>query len=227
MRKKLLLISSILALGCAQAQAAVTAYSSQADFLNDLKRPGVTVDFESFSQGDVIPSGSSHMGASITYDLGGANLMVDDFYDTTSPFNYLGTDDIDRDFGLYGGDSFTLDFGQAMHAFGLYIISADDIFDGDFTITTNNGQEAFSLSIVDMPLLDGEAYYLGLIESDDAMGFTSVTFSSVADDYIFNIDDITVSPVPEPSTWLLFGIGLAGVTAMSRRRNRKAQSIHA
>lgn len=218
------LLLSALLLGSTTAHAAVTTYSSQDDFLSDLTKPSVTLDFESFSSGDLIPSGSSSNGVTITYDFGGANLMVDDFYDTTSPFNYLGTDDDYTDYALYGGDSITVTFDKAMYAFGLYLISADEIYDDDFTITTNRGQIASNLSVVDMALADGEAYYLGLIESDLGQGFTSVTFSSFEDEYLFNIDDITVSAVPEPSTWLLFSLGLLGVVGLSRRRHLQPQN---
>ena len=220
MQKNSLAILSILVLGTSSAYAATTTYTSQADFLNDLTQPAITVDFESFSSGDIIPNGASAGGATVTYDLGGAQLMVDDFYDTTSPNNYLGTDDPFSDYSLYGGDSVTVTFDSAMYAFGLYVISGDTIYDDDFTITTNSGQSASSSSVFDVALLDGEAYYLGLIEDDYTQGFTSVTFSSYPEDYVFNIDDITVSAVPEPSTYLLFSLGLLGVVGMSRRRLR-------
>ncbi len=48
---------------------------------------------------------------------------------------------------------------------------------------------------------------------------TSVVFSTTDDS---GIDNINVTPVPEPATMLLFGAGLAGV-AMKVRKRRKAQ----
>jgi len=32
------------------------------------------------------------------------------------------------------------------------------------------------------------------------------------------IDTLAVTPVPEPSTWAMFGMGLVGLAAYSRRR---------
>jgi len=212
----------LLILGLSNAQAAVTTYTSQTDFLNNLSSSNVTTyNFDNLPSGSIIPSGTTVDGATFTYDIfPGVSIMVDDWFDTTSPNNYLGTDD--GTFAFLGGDSFTISFDQSIRAIGMYVISSDLIFDNDFTIATNMGQSVSSLSLVDVSLADGKAYYLGLIEDDFNHAFTSITLSSFSDYYLFNVDDITVSAVPEPSTLLLFSIGLIGVLSLSRRKAQQS-----
>ena len=218
---------SFLLLSLSTVNAATTSYSSQADFLNDLGSANLTTYyFDNLNSGDLISSGSTINGATFTYNIPGYSIIVDDSFQTTSASNYLGTDD--GSVAFYGGDSFTVAFDQTIHAAGMYLISADTISDGDFTITTNTGQSVSNLSLADLNLLDGNAYYLGLIEDDFNLGFTSITLSSFQDNYLFNVDDITVSAVPEPSTLWLLSIGLLGVIGMSRRKTRQsynAQSV--
>ena len=192
------------------AQAATVTYTSQTSFLNNLTGTSQTIDFDSQSSGTVISSGSSVDGATFSYAItGGASIMIDDAFGTTSPNNYLGLDDETGAF--VGGDSFTISFAEAQTAVGLYVISADLIFPSDFTLTTDTGLSVSNGDISDMFVGDGDAYFLGLIESDLGLAFNSITLSSFAEDFSFNVDDITVSAVPLPGAFWLFGFGLLGL----------------
>ena len=53
------------------------------------------VDFDTSPTG-IVASGSSVGGITFTYDFGGVSLKISDVYDTTSPDNFLGTDDSDN-----------------------------------------------------------------------------------------------------------------------------------
>jgi hypothetical protein len=216
------LTASLLALGVSSAHATATSYSSRADFLSVLgPAPVITQDFEGLAPGNIIADGAVIDGATFSYTLsGGAMILVDDLFSTTSRYNYLGTDDGSGAF--YGGDSFTIHFSQPMYAIGLYAISADTILDGDFTITTSRGQTASNVALADLSLPDGEAYFIGLIEDDAGLGFDSITLSSSAENYLFNIDDISVAAVPLPAAAWLFVGGLLGLTGMSHRTRHNA-----
>lgn len=213
----------LLFIGFTSAQAVTTPYHSEASFLSALGGTGITQNFDSSTAGTIIASGDTLNGATFSYTLSGnpnPSILIDNFFDTTSPDNYLGTDDGSGAF--VGGDAFTITFDQTMHAIGLYVISADLIFDNDFTITTNTGQSVSNIGISDVTLADGEAYYIGLIEDDFNLGFNSITLSSFTAGYLFNVDDITVTPVPLPAAVWLFGSGLLCLTGFGRRRLRKS-----
>jgi len=206
------------------ANAAFTTYSSQASFLSALgAAPTITHDYDSQVAGSLIGDGDTLNGATYSYTLsraGNPSIQIDNFFDTTSASNYLGTNDGSGAF--VGGDAFTITFDQAMHAIGLYVISADFILANDFTITTSSGQTANNIATSDVMLSDGDAYFIGLTEDDFSLGFNSIMLSSFEAEYLFNVDDITVAPVPLPAAVWLFGSGLLGLVGISRRSVRKA-----
>ena len=132
---------------------------------------------------------------------------------------------------ILAGDSFTMAF-TASHALGLYVIAANVIQAGDFTLAVSGGSQS-TLGVADSAfpfgLTDGgKVFFLGLV--DPINTFTTATFSSIGlpADFVFNIDDITgqigavpdptIAPVPEPATLALVASGLA--MALRRRRSR-------
>ena len=216
--------------GCALAcvisstNAAIIFYDSQANYLSALGGAAITTyDFDALTAGTLIASGDALNGATFSYSLSGPgnpSILVDDVFGTTSPNNYLGTDDGSGAF--VSGDGFTITFDQTMRSVGLYVISADLIFADDFTITTNSGQSVGNTATSDVTLTDGDAFFIGLIEDDFSLGFDSITLSSQDFGFLFNVDDITVSQVPLPAAVWLFGSGLLCLAGISRRTIRKA-----
>jgi len=219
--------SLFLLFSMSQAHAAFTTYHSQADYFSALGGADMsTYDFDALAVGTIIASGDTLNGATFSYTLLPAlpgdpdpSIMVDTGFGTTSPNNYLGTDDGSGAF--VGGDEFTITFDQTIHAVGLYVISADLIFANDFTITTSSGQNVSNTVGFDVVLADGNAFYLGLIEDDFSQGFDSITLSSADFGFLFNVDDITVSPVPLPAAMWLMGSGLLCLFGVSRRKINK------
>ena len=217
-----------LLFGITSAQAATTLYYSEADYLSALGGADITTyDFDAVAAGTIIADGDTLNGATFSYTLLPAlpsdpnpSIIVDTGFGTTSMNNYLGTDDGSDAF--VGGDEFTITFDQTMHAVGLYVISADLIFADDFTITTSSGQSVNNIAMSDVTLSDGEAYYIGLIEDDFNLGFDSITLSSADFNFLFNVDDITVSPVPLPAAVWLMGSGLLFLVGIGRRTIRKS-----
>jgi len=208
------------------ASAALMSFTSQAAFnaaiaaLSDVQ----TVDFDSVAAGTTFPSGTGTGGLTFTYAIAGpSTLQVSDTFGTTSDSYYLGLDNPDTAFFL--GDSFTINFGRTVYAVGLYLIAGNDAQAGDLQLSVSGGA-VLNSGIADTLVSDGQAFFLGLLETSAALGFTSATVSGIVTPnafLAFTADDITSATiggtsVPEPSSGTLLLIGLAALSAWARRR---------
>jgi hypothetical protein len=189
-----------------------------------------TLDFDSLPVGD-LGSSPTVQGVTFGFNTDGFNpKVVGALLQTTSGPTSLGTM---GDNTFVAGDSFTMSFAPTQ-AVGLYIIAADLISAGDFTLSTAGGSvsnaagfdSAFPLQLSD----GGKVFFVGLVDSDP---FTTATLSSAGlpADFVFNVDDITgqfdpstpptTNAVPEPATLALVASGLAAAWR-SRRKDSSA-----
>ena len=229
MRSRLIgaICASVFVLGIApSASAALVAYDSRTSFEAAIAAfTSTTVDFDSASVGDAIPSGSAFGGITFNYsltDLGGdpLTMVVDGYFDTTSSPNYLGLQTLGGDFvNFITGDTFTMDFAQPINAIGLNIIANDVLLSGDvFSLTVGGLTGMISAPLAPAATLSdgGQVYFLG-VTSD--LAFSSAVFSSTGSELEFTHDDITYAsavPLP-PAGWLMVsGLGFLGV--MARRK---------
>lgn len=153
---------------------------------------------------------------------------------SSSP-NSLGTDDIDN-FNLFtAGTRFSLGLNLKVSAFGLSIITPDQMFDDDIRLLA--GGDITSLSVADRSNLgnfggvDYFAYFLGVVNAGP--------FDTVAIDYgpfvvggpfLYSIDDIRVADatsVSEPGSSALVALALtAGVCGRRRKLTGSRRSSH-
>ena len=109
-------------------------------------------------------------------------------------------------------DTFTFGFTQPILAFGITFSSTFVVQNGGYLLTTDRGDVVPSFFD---PLFPGFplGQFAGFISDEP---FTSVTVSSTAN-ALYGMDDLILArPVPEPSTLMLFSIGVLSLLALSR-----------
>jgi hypothetical protein len=203
--------SALAAIACllaGDALAAVTAYTSKAAF--DAATAGLAevaaLDFDDVAAGTTIPSGSALGGVTFEYAIeGGAQLVVIDAFDANSGLNSLG---LTGDLTFLAGDAFSIGFAPA-RAIALFVIG-EDTLPGDVELQTSAG--VVQNGTVEAILADGSSlYFLGLVESDPQLAFTSATLESfiVEDvgDFVWNVDDLRLAPEPAAGLAALAALG--------------------
>lgn len=194
--------------------AAPMGFTDSADFLTSLPGPTGGLDFDSVVAGTPIPSGGTVGGITFDYDFGGVQLLVSDVFDTSSAPNFLGTDDGDI---LQDGDDFAISLAST-NAVGISFITADTLFDDDIVLSVGGFSVGIDAAAVQQVLSDGSSvYFLGII--DTMTGFTGAEISTIGGGFfLYNVDDIVTSTIPEPSSALLFGAGTLICGGAIRRR---------
>lgn len=217
-RYSLLLAGLIIGQG-STAHAAVVGYTDKADFeLAISGYPADTLDFDTLSDLDLVPAGSSLQGMTFNYDFGGVSMMVVESavvgLATTSSPNHLGTNDGDV---FQDGDNFSISFADTVNAFGLSMMTADQMFDGDVSLTANGSRVDLVAADVQQTLSDGaNVFFLGLF---DSAGFNSVEFNTIGGGFfLYTLDDLRTAVVPVPPAAWLFASALLGLCPVLRRK---------
>ncbi|NTU43351.1 MAG: PEP-CTERM sorting domain-containing protein [Nitrospirales bacterium] len=110
-------------------------------------------------------------------------------------------DSISQTISTVPGQSYTFDFWISNLEYGNDHFQA--FWDG-----------ASVLDLFDSPAFDYT--YYSFIETASGPS-TTIQFSSYDIVYYYDLDDVSVNPVPEPSAFILFGTGMAGVGILGRR----------
>jgi len=124
--------------------------------------------------------------------------------------------------GFPGGTA-TITFDGLSNSFGFYATGIQSTFGTVFQVTYGDG----TTSTLDIPINDnGGVSFFGFT---DSQAFKSVTISRPGGDSgtdAWGIDNLTygltVAAVPEPSTWAMMILGIAGIGMAARRSRRKA-----
>ena len=174
-----------------------------------------TEDFESFAAGTTAPV-VTDFGVAGTATLTGvgsiSNLNTGGFVSRRA---YSGTNFWETNTG-----AFTINFSQAIAAFGFYGIDLGD-FNGQVTVgLVNGGTTTYNIAHTLGSAANGALLFWGIIDTSNL--FTSVTFANTGSsaDY-FGFDNLTIGSLeqvaaPAPTTLALLSIGLLGL--WGRRR---------
>jgi hypothetical protein len=207
----------------AAAPAAVTAYTERAAFDAALAghEDAHVLDFEGVAPGTTIASGSALAGVTFEYAIEGLELLVTDAFAAVSGSRSLG---LAGDGALLAGDAFSVSFAGAVHAVGVHVIGAPgELLAGDFELRLPGGASVANVGVADLVLADGEAFFLGLVESDPEAGFASAelrSFAAGGADFAWNADDlVTAVAAPEPAA----GGGAAAAAALAWRARRRSR----
>jgi hypothetical protein len=104
----------------------------------------------------------------------------------------------------------TVDLTTAANYFGMYWGSIDNYNTLSFSYQGNKLDTTFSKGNMDFT----GAEYVNFSD------FTFDSFTLASTNFAFEVDNIAVAPVPEPGTFVLMGLGLAGLVGM-RKKFRK------
>lgn len=189
-------------------------------FLAQLTGVG-TQDFESYAVNATAPFALNFAGSngSITSSLSGSGFISRSLGSgrfNTSPggSKYLEIDD----------QSFTITFSEGISAFGFYGTDIGD-YSGQITLHLQGGG-AVDLTVPNtINGNDGSLLFYGFI--DPEVKYTSISFGNTAagvdafgfDDMIIGDRQQVVSDVPEPGSFALVGLALAGLGVVRRRRS--------
>lgn len=195
--------------------AHTNADMARSSFFSNLVGVG-TETFESIAAGSASPTVSFAGAGSAT--LAGGNVRTGSdgagrYPISGSKYYYAGT------------SNFTINFSQAVSAFGFYGIDIGD-FGGQLTLTlTNGGTQTVTVpnQISSTGQISGSVLYFGLY--DTVNSFTAITFgNNSGGNDVFAFDDFSVGslqqikPLPEPATLALVGSSLAALAFLRRRR---------
>jgi hypothetical protein len=210
-------MAAIVMLYAGPGNAAIVTFTAKADFLAAITTGTRTLDFEGLSAGDAIPSGTTVDGITFSYVIPGFTMAIDDTFSTTSGNNYLGLDGGEP---FISGDSFSMTFANRTNALGLYVIAEPgSLSAGDIVMSAGLGT-VFNSATPDLSLSDGDAYFLGIVETDPSKMFNVAFLASFdpgfGDFFNFNVDDITI--VPLPASLVLLISGMLGLFAVTRGR---------
>lgn len=173
---------------------------------------GLTTATPAFSDGGANFSGSGVVMNN--YGAGSAGLYATPYGDTT---NYM---------AVLGGGTETIAYGSEKTTFGLYWGSVNSynllsFYDGASLVATISGSATG-------PLIasggQGDYSSNGYVLISGLPKFTSVTVTSGSNSFEF---DNVVAGVPEPSTWMMMGLGFAGLGLVAFNNQSKKKIARA
>ena len=194
-----LMSAAALALLSASAFASTTVYTSSASFLSNVAAGAYTNTFTGIAEDP--PTTFSGGGFAYSIAADGGLYGVNDFLSTNQIDDALTINFTGNAVTALGGNFFSVDFVNAFQAVKM-------------TVTLSDGT-AVSFTPADLG-----SSYRGFTSTT---AITSLVISAPGQSLYSSLDNFTVGTVavptvPEPGTWALMGLGLAGIAFAARRK---------
>jgi hypothetical protein len=197
------------------SQAAAASFDAAAALLGSMS----LINFESVALGNFAAPIALNANVTMSASSGSNSQIQDD--PSSCGFNLCGGNTTvggHRFAYGYGGD-FSLTFTSPIQAFGAYFAGLQLAAE---TITYSNG----GTQTVNIPTLSGGGAFVGFTDAGASITSILITFGSgPSSGDIISVDDMRYGPtsaarVPEPTSMLLLGTGLAGWAARRRLAKR-------
>lgn len=192
------------------AHATIITYADRSSF--DSAFGGTTlIDFEAEQTGTVSYYGANLTVGDVSFTQARLLVLGPSVYSTSGTSNYLNNNSSD-------GAPVVINFSYDIYAVGMDLgwLNPWGGSGSTMNVILNNG-ESFSTNVVG-PLHDTSTPL-------DFVGFSSdIAFSSITIDDLSNsvmIDNFAYTSsnvIPEPATFLLFGLGILGIAGVSRKK---------
>ena len=215
LKKNLLLLIVSLLFGVLTTASASTIYTDETVFLGSAD----PLSMESFESQTATNSYTTNSIALTDFTL--SHSIVDHLgvYDSSSGWGGIATDgDNFIIAGSGNGTTVTLDFNSAINSFGINVTDWGDFGSGSLIFRNDIG-ESYTIATSSLP--NNNVLFFGIINSD--FSFISVDLVNSISGEAYAIDEVyygNTSPVPEPTTILLFGLGLLGLTGVNRKKRQ-------
>lgn len=205
------------------------ANAAAASFLSNLSGVG-TETFEGFAAGTSAPLNLTFPGAGTATLAGGNGNVASTTPGTTNTYGrYAISGSHYWEVTAGGGGDFTVNFSQAIAAFGFYGIDIGD-FGGQITLGLANGASTIvtvNNTVGSNGNTDGSVLFQGIIGTTASDLFTSVTFNTTTGQGdVFAFDNLTIGSLEQvthgrvPVTGVLPLMGLAiGAMTLIRRKS--------
>ena len=188
-----------LLLSSSASVRAQTTFTDQADFLaSSRSSEPITEGWDSWPALTLLPNETTFCRAVFSFTIeDGQGQMLDlqvfDFYDTSTPQNYLGPESSEPRFGSFlPGDSATFIFDPPLLSFGATIVASRSTFEGLFHLTArlaSGAQITVDSTAPSATLADeSEVYFVGIFAPGDPIAMATV--ESDLDLYVFNLDEV-------------------------------------
>ena len=175
-------------------------FTDQGAFLASLPaNEPIAEGWDSWPTSTLLPNETTFCNAAFSFTIEDSqgqmlDLQVFDFFDTTTPSNYLGPESPEPRFGSFlPEDAATFVFDPPLSAFGVTIIASRSTFDGLFHLTAGfaSGSQLTADSAAPSSVLadESEVYFVGIIAAAGDP-IDSATVESDLDLYVFNVDEV-------------------------------------